>query len=175
MLNWETRTAEMVKQLQDRVATGTAAVILVRWIVDEAEDFRLVHARERDPVAHLRALVEAGGGPIGLLEWTGDGEDKLSVAFHPYEGYEDVTPRILMYMSPPLRHAARLVCGSCGQATVHLVEDQARSPSACLHLILSVVTLGLWLLVLSFIVSRYERAGCTRCGTVRRIRREGGS
>lgn len=54
-----------------------------------------------------------------------------------------------------------LKCRTCGKPTLHLVER----PNHILHLLLSVFTLGLWLIVWIFQLFGERPATCTVCGT----------
>lgn len=53
-----------------------------------------------------------------------------------------------------------LNCRSCGKPTIHLVER----PNHILHLLLSLVTLGAWLIVWFFRGTSENKATCTVCG-----------
>ena len=54
-----------------------------------------------------------------------------------------------------------LKCKTCGRPTPHLVDR----PNHILHLLLSVVTLGLWLIVWLLIGAGEKKAICTVCGS----------
>lgn len=54
-----------------------------------------------------------------------------------------------------------LACRTCGKPTLHLV----RKPNHVLHVLLSMFTLGAWLLVWAMLAFREPRAVCTVCGT----------
>ncbi len=53
-----------------------------------------------------------------------------------------------------------LNCRTCGKPTLHLVER----PNHILHLLLSVFTAGLWLIVWVLRGMSEKRATCTVCG-----------
>jgi len=53
-----------------------------------------------------------------------------------------------------------LKCTNCGKPTMHLVER----PNHILHLLLTVFTLGLWIIVWLFIGMSEKKATCTVCG-----------
>ena len=54
-----------------------------------------------------------------------------------------------------------LKCKTCGRPTPHLVDR----PNHILHLLLSVVTAGLWLIVWLFVGAGEKKATCTVCGS----------
>jgi hypothetical protein len=54
-----------------------------------------------------------------------------------------------------------LNCRTCGKATMHLVAR----PNHILHLLLSVVTAGLWIIVWLLVGLKEKKATCTVCGT----------
>ncbi|MGH7531008.1 MAG: hypothetical protein ACREMN_11550 [Gemmatimonadales bacterium] len=54
-----------------------------------------------------------------------------------------------------------LNCKSCGKPTLHLVQR----PNHILHLLLSVFTAGLWLIVWVLVSMGEKKASCTVCGT----------
>lgn len=62
------------------------------------------------------------------------------------------------------RERANLECRSCGRETIHLRS----TPDHTLHLVLSLVTFGLWLLVWLVLWLLSGRAECRVCGTTRR-------
>ena len=53
-----------------------------------------------------------------------------------------------------------LKCRTCGKPTIHLVER----PNHILHLLLTVFTLGLWLIPWVLIGAGEKKATCTVCG-----------
>lgn len=54
-----------------------------------------------------------------------------------------------------------LNCRTCGKPTLHLIER----PNHILHLLLSVLLLGLWLIVWFLVTLGEKKAACTVCGT----------
>lgn len=166
MIDWDSRSEDLVTQLRKVASASAAAVIVVRYLADGAEEHNLVYANERDSLAHLRAHLRAGAAPLGLLVWSDDGAGGVKVRSRLYEGREDAAERLLETISPPTYFTMLLSCPTCDRATVHLVEDMVRSPHACLHQLLVILTLGLWLLVVSFAWKYWKRVGCMVCGTV---------
>lgn len=165
MSAWDSSSEDLVTELREVATASAAAVIVVRYVVDDVEEHRLIYVNERDPLAHLSAHRRAGATPLGLLVWSDDGQGGIRVRARSYEGREDAAERLLETISPPTYFTMLLSCPTCGRATVHLVEHQVRSPYACLHLLLLFLTLGLWLLVMSFSRKYWKRVGCVVCGT----------
>lgn len=58
-----------------------------------------------------------------------------------------------------------LFCKTCGRQTMHLVSR----PNHILHLILSIITLGAWLLVWAFVAVFRRAPECTVCGNRRGV------
>ena len=54
-----------------------------------------------------------------------------------------------------------LICQTCGKSTVHLIER----PNHVLHLLLTVFTFGVWIIVWLLVGLSERRATCTVCGT----------
>lgn len=54
-----------------------------------------------------------------------------------------------------------LHCRSCGRKTMHL----STKPSHLLHLFLSILTVGLWLIVWAIAGLTAGRPACSECGT----------
>ena len=54
-----------------------------------------------------------------------------------------------------------LKCKTCGKPTMHLVER----PNHILHLLLTVFTFGLWLIVWLFMGMSEKKATCAVCGS----------
>jgi hypothetical protein len=155
----------LVAELRAVAASEAGAAIVVRYRLDDDEaDYRLVfpNQRQRDSVEYLKDHFRAGASAIGLVVCTDDGRGHLAIGFRPYEGWENER----LTMSAPVRHPALLFCRTCHRSTVHIVEDNVRSPHACLHLLLMVATLGLWVMVMSFVWKYWKQACCMVCGTV---------
>lgn len=51
-------------------------------------------------------------------------------------------------------------CGSCGKPTLHVVQV----PAHVLHLLLSIITMGFWLIVWFFLTVGAPKPQCTICG-----------
>ena len=164
MSDSESSSEDLVSELREVATASAAAVIIVRYLVDDVVEHAIVYANERDPLAHLSAHRRAGATPVGLLVWTDDGQGGVRLRHRPYEGHEDAAERMLETFSPPAYFTMLLSCPTCCRATVHLVEHRVRSPHACLHGLLLLFTLGLWLLVMHFSM-KWKRVACMICGT----------
>jgi len=89
MIDSESSSEDLVTDLREVAAASAAAVLVVRYLVDGAEEQSVVYANERDPLAHLSAHRRAGAWPVCLLVWTDDGQGGFRVRPRPYEGQGD--------------------------------------------------------------------------------------